>query len=208
MSRNRDMEIDRDKVRVAARKLDGTGLRVWLDRVRDETRGASRFVVASRLWRPTLVHTKYSGSPEGLQVPVSYGYFPVQSGHSFRHKPWRAELMKPQTKSSGAFVVLDWRRRIWGGARRSCPAGAGLRRVASRGSCSRVALAVSEPGGRFGGRSRRSSMRGLWHGSFKMNSTFNHFDSYGSVSARSTGEGHAAVPRGRRRGRTGRSARR
>jgi hypothetical protein len=35
MSRNRDMEIDRDKVRAAARKLDGTGLRVWLDRAID-----------------------------------------------------------------------------------------------------------------------------------------------------------------------------
>lgn len=32
MNRDRDLEIDRDKVRVEARKLDGTGLRVWLDR--------------------------------------------------------------------------------------------------------------------------------------------------------------------------------
>jgi len=31
----RDFEIDRDKVRAEARKLDGTGLRVWLDRAID-----------------------------------------------------------------------------------------------------------------------------------------------------------------------------
>lgn len=31
----RDVEIDRDKVRAQARKLDGTGLRVWLDRAID-----------------------------------------------------------------------------------------------------------------------------------------------------------------------------
>lgn len=35
MSRKRSIEIDRDKVRAAARKLDGTGLRVWLDRAID-----------------------------------------------------------------------------------------------------------------------------------------------------------------------------
>jgi hypothetical protein len=32
MKRKRDIDIDRDKVRAEARKLDGTGLRVWLDR--------------------------------------------------------------------------------------------------------------------------------------------------------------------------------
>lgn len=31
----RDVEIDRDKVRAEARRLDGTGLRVWLDRAID-----------------------------------------------------------------------------------------------------------------------------------------------------------------------------
>ena len=36
MSHTRDeLEIDRDKVRAEARKLDGTGLRVWLDRAID-----------------------------------------------------------------------------------------------------------------------------------------------------------------------------
>ncbi|MEZ4266740.1 MAG: hypothetical protein R3F39_10205 [Myxococcota bacterium] len=35
MKRSRDMKIDRDKVRAEARKLDGTGLRVWLDRAID-----------------------------------------------------------------------------------------------------------------------------------------------------------------------------
>ncbi len=35
MNRDRDVEIDRDKVRAEARKLDGTGLRVWLDRAID-----------------------------------------------------------------------------------------------------------------------------------------------------------------------------
>jgi hypothetical protein len=35
MSRSRDVEIDRDKVRAEVRKLDGTGLRVWLDRAID-----------------------------------------------------------------------------------------------------------------------------------------------------------------------------
>lgn len=31
MNRDQDIEIDRDKVRAEARKLDGTGLQVWLD---------------------------------------------------------------------------------------------------------------------------------------------------------------------------------
>ncbi len=35
MNRDRDAEIDRDKVRAEAPKLDGTGLRVWLDRAID-----------------------------------------------------------------------------------------------------------------------------------------------------------------------------
>ena len=35
MNREREVEIDRDKVRAEARKLDGTGLRVWLDRAID-----------------------------------------------------------------------------------------------------------------------------------------------------------------------------
>jgi hypothetical protein len=35
MSRSRNTRIDRDKVRAEARKLDGTGLRVWLDRAID-----------------------------------------------------------------------------------------------------------------------------------------------------------------------------
>ncbi|MBC7172859.1 MAG: hypothetical protein H5U40_10545, partial [Polyangiaceae bacterium] len=35
MSGKRDIEIDRDKVRAEARKLDGTRLRVWLDRAID-----------------------------------------------------------------------------------------------------------------------------------------------------------------------------
>lgn len=35
MSRKQKIEIDRDKVRTEARKLDGTGLRVWLDRAID-----------------------------------------------------------------------------------------------------------------------------------------------------------------------------
>ena len=35
MNERQDLEIDRDKVRAEARKLDGTGLRVWLDRAID-----------------------------------------------------------------------------------------------------------------------------------------------------------------------------
>ena len=35
MNQDRDLLIDRDKVRAEARKLDGTGLRVWLDRAID-----------------------------------------------------------------------------------------------------------------------------------------------------------------------------
>lgn len=35
MSRKRKIDVDRDKVRIEARKLDGTGLRVWLDRAID-----------------------------------------------------------------------------------------------------------------------------------------------------------------------------
>jgi len=35
MSRTQNIDIDRDKVRTEARKLDGTGLRVWLDRAID-----------------------------------------------------------------------------------------------------------------------------------------------------------------------------
>lgn len=35
MNRNGDLKIDRDKVRAEARNLDGTGLRVWLDRAID-----------------------------------------------------------------------------------------------------------------------------------------------------------------------------
>jgi hypothetical protein len=35
MSRQEKIDIDRDKVRTEARKLDGTGLRVWLDRAID-----------------------------------------------------------------------------------------------------------------------------------------------------------------------------
>lgn len=35
MNREGDVEVDRDKVRAEARKLDGTGLRVWLDRAID-----------------------------------------------------------------------------------------------------------------------------------------------------------------------------
>jgi len=34
-------------------------------------------------------------------VPVSNGHFPVQSGHSLRHKPWRAELLNAQASRSG-----------------------------------------------------------------------------------------------------------
>jgi hypothetical protein len=32
MNRSRDLKFDRDKIRAEARKLDGTALRVWLDR--------------------------------------------------------------------------------------------------------------------------------------------------------------------------------
>ena len=35
MSRTQKVDIDRDKVRTEARKLDGTGPRVWLDRAID-----------------------------------------------------------------------------------------------------------------------------------------------------------------------------
>lgn len=35
MSRRKKIDIDRDKARTVARKLDGTGLRVWLDRAID-----------------------------------------------------------------------------------------------------------------------------------------------------------------------------
>jgi hypothetical protein len=46
MNQDRDLLIDRDKVRAEARKLDGTGLRVWLDRraVNQQDRASLRAV--------------------------------------------------------------------------------------------------------------------------------------------------------------------
>ena len=64
----RDVEIDRDKVRAEARKLDGTGLRVWLDRAIDMLPDEAfpeliadyvhlRDVLADKNTRPDLLRT-------------------------------------------------------------------------------------------------------------------------------------------------------
>jgi|GEM_PF-3917853 len=70
MSTSRDIEIDRDKVRAEARKLDGTGLRVWLDRAIDMMPDEAfpeliadyvhlRDVLADDSTRPDLLRTGY-----------------------------------------------------------------------------------------------------------------------------------------------------
>jgi len=68
MNRSRDLKLDRDKVRAEARKLDGMGLRVWLDRAIDMLPDEAfpeliadyvhlRDVLADESTRPDLLHT-------------------------------------------------------------------------------------------------------------------------------------------------------
>jgi hypothetical protein len=77
MNRDRDVEIDRDKVRAEVRKLDGTGLRVWLDRAIDMLPDEAfpeliadyvhlRDVLADENTRPDLLRTVRQFHRDGL----------------------------------------------------------------------------------------------------------------------------------------------
>ena len=82
MNHDRDLLIDRDKVRAEARKLDGTGLHVWLDRVIDMLPDRAfpeliadyvhlRDVLADENTRPDLLRTIRQFHRDSMEGPAT-----------------------------------------------------------------------------------------------------------------------------------------